>query len=117
MKQYVGISRDHSGSMYSLAASARDDYNELTKTLQTNSRKFLIDTTVSVVECGILNKNTYHTENKFVVDTMDVNTIVPLSEYETTGRNTPKERIKLNLQRCGLIWERYYMLMVQQGVD
>lgn len=89
MKQYVGISRDHSGSMYSLAASARDDYNELTKTLQTNSRKFLIDTAVSVVECGILNKNTYHTENKFVVDTMDVNTIVPLSEYETTGRNTP----------------------------
>lgn len=89
MKQYVGITRDHSGSMQQVAQSARDDYNDLTKTLKQNSDKFDIYTVVSVVECGILNQNTGKTENKFVVDTVEIDSIKQLTTYEANGRNTP----------------------------
>ncbi len=51
-KNYFGISRDHSGSMYGIAAPAAADYNELITAIREGSDEYDIDTIVSVVQCG-----------------------------------------------------------------
>ena len=51
-KNYVGIVRDHSGSMEYLASHARDDYNNLLNSLKESSKKENQETVLSVVRCG-----------------------------------------------------------------
>ena len=53
MKQYIGISRDHSGSMQSLKAAAMKDYNDSITAIKNASLNNNIDTIVSVVKCGV----------------------------------------------------------------
>ncbi len=53
MKNYVGISRDHSGSMRSIALAAGRDYNDNIASLKEGATEHNIDTIVSVVKCGV----------------------------------------------------------------
>lgn len=52
-KQYVGISRDHSGSMGSLRSAAIKDYNDGIKAIKAAANDNNIDTVASVTSCGI----------------------------------------------------------------
>lgn len=80
MKQYVGISRDHSGSMAHLKERARADYNEIINALKVSSDKTDIDTIVNVVS---------HQGNiKREVMNSSVNSLKPLTNYPTPGSNT-----------------------------
>lgn len=82
MKQYIGISRDHSGSMYSLAGHASKDYNMTINSIKTASREHGCDTIVSVVECGGTVRR--------VVTNSSVDQLTELTEhkYKTNG-DTP----------------------------
>lgn len=51
-KNYIGISRDHSGSMRSIAHVAGRDYNSKIEAIKKSSLDNHQDTIVSVVECG-----------------------------------------------------------------
>ncbi len=51
-KNYIGISRDHSGSMSSIARPAAKDYNSNIASIQANSEREKQNTIVSVVEQG-----------------------------------------------------------------
>lgn len=53
MKQYIGISRDHSGSMFALKQAAMKDYNDSIAAIKAASSSNNIDTIVSVVKCGV----------------------------------------------------------------
>jgi hypothetical protein len=81
MKQYVGISRDHSGSMGHLAQRARIDYNEIINALKNASEKHDADTIVSVVS----HQGTIKRE----VVNSSVNSLKPLTTYPTPGSRTP----------------------------
>lgn len=85
MKQYVGISRDHSGSMGSLRKKAMDDYNTNIEIIMDSSKEHDIDTVVSVVACGIGRP----ARNDMVVVNSSVNALKPLMNYEATGNRTP----------------------------
>lgn len=52
MKQYIGISRDHSGSMFSLTKAASRDYNDNVAEIKSAANAHKIDTIVTTVECG-----------------------------------------------------------------
>lgn len=53
MKQYIGISRDHSGSMQSLTKAAMADYNNNVTAIRNAAKLEDIDTIVSTVKCGV----------------------------------------------------------------
>lgn len=52
MRQYIGISRDHSISMGSLTQAAMKDYNQTVDSIKEASKTNNIETIVSIVECG-----------------------------------------------------------------
>ena len=52
VKNYIGISRDHSASMSSIARPAARDYNSNIESIKTESAAEKQDTIVSVVKCG-----------------------------------------------------------------
>lgn len=52
MKNYIGISRDHSGSMQGIALAAGRDYNDNIAAIKEAATEHSIDTIVSVVKCG-----------------------------------------------------------------
>lgn len=84
MKQYVGISRDHSGSMRGLERSALNDYNRTIEDVKKNAGND-IDTIVSVVECGVGHPATVHR----VVTNSSVYALKPLDTYKCDGNSTP----------------------------
>lgn len=87
MKNYIGISRDHSGSMQSIARYAARDYNNLVAKFETASKDRGIDTIVSVVKCGVGYSGTVVRDVVF----SSVSVLKPLAEfgYEATGGSTP----------------------------
>lgn len=56
-KSYIGISRDHSGSMRSIAHVAAKDYNSKIDSIKAATLENGQDTIVSVVECGTGDSN------------------------------------------------------------
>lgn len=86
MKQYIGIIRDHSGSMTPFHKRAMLDYNAQIDVMQREAKSRDIDTLVSVVSCGIGRTNGLYLQRE------EVNTSVarlkPLTYYEASG-NTP----------------------------
>jgi len=52
MKQYIGISRDHSGSMAGIRKAAMSDYNDNVESIRTAAKDHDIDTIISTVRCG-----------------------------------------------------------------
>ena len=85
-KQYIGISRDHSGSMRGLESSAMNDYNLTIESVKKAALAHGIDTIVSVVKCGI-------GPGRGKVETEAVNSSVAilksLSNYPANGNTTP----------------------------
>lgn len=53
MKNYIGFSLDHSGSMSSITKAAARDYNNNIDAIKENAIKQNQDTIVSVVKCGV----------------------------------------------------------------
>lgn len=85
MKNYIGIVRDHSGSMTRLAKSACDDFNHQVSALKESTKE--IDKIVSVVKCG----SGYNSEVRVDVSNSSVAFIKKLEpeDYDTEGRFTP----------------------------
>lgn len=87
MKNYIGFSRDHSGSMRSIAKAAACDYNSNIASIRDASISNNQDTIVSVVECG------YGDTDKVrrVIINSAVTTLQPIAEsaYQADGRGTP----------------------------
>ena len=80
---YVGIIRDHSGSMHHLSVAAEKDYNQLLDVLKKQSVAQNNKTVVTVMECGGGYQNV-HTQ----VLVEKLNPIAPYA-YHTNGNNTP----------------------------
>lgn len=99
MKNYVGISRDHSGSMQGLSTAAMKDYNTQVDAIKEGSNTHKIDTIVSVIECGVnepfharIGAGGYTTRtanNRFVVQNSSVNSLEALTSYAADGNSTP----------------------------
>ena len=87
MKTYIGISRDHSASMRSLARAAARDYNNLIQTIQNSSSTEKIDTNVSVVRCGVGFSGDIERE----ITNSHISTVKPMAEtaYIADGHSTP----------------------------
>jgi hypothetical protein len=83
-KQYVGISRDHSGSVASLRRPAIKDYNDGIQAIKTaaSDNDNDIDTVVSVTSCGISSGVQREVVNS------SVNRLRPITTYATEG-STP----------------------------
>lgn len=84
-KQYIGLVKDHSGSMSRLASAARLDYNTLIDAIKSASEKEDIDTIVSSVKCGV--GYTGAVEREFV--NSSVARLKPLTSYVADGNYTP----------------------------
>lgn len=87
LKNYIGISRDHSGSMLSIARAAARDYNNNIATIRDAATSTNIETLVSVVECG------YGTTSLVRRDLINesVTSLQPIKEYQYSakGYGTP----------------------------
>lgn len=95
MKQYIGISRDHSGSMASIAAIALKDYNAQLDSIKVNTGTHGIPTVLSVIACSIKTSNNgaywsvnESTQNKFVVKYQDALTVANETSYAANGNST-----------------------------
>lgn len=97
MKQYVGFSTDHSGSMSGVAEAARKDYNKLVSDMKMSAIRFGIETVVSRVACGIRTsgnprdwyRNADTTGNILEVDKQDISSVDSMLTYVANGHNTP----------------------------
>lgn len=87
MKTYVGISRDHSMSMSSIARAAVRDYNSLIESIKNNAQSEVVDTIVNVVKCGV----GHHGKNIMDVVNSNIYALEPITErdYITDGHSTP----------------------------
>ena len=87
MKNYIGFSRDHSGSMRSIARPAARDYNSKIASIREAALANSLDTIVSVVECG----HGHSDRVERVITNSNVTTLTPLAEsaYQADGRGTP----------------------------
>lgn len=87
IKNYIGISRDHSGSMASIARAAARDYNANIATIRSAATNNNIETLVSVVECGFGRTNRVRRE--WINE--NVSALQPINEnvYSAHGTGTP----------------------------
>ena len=87
MKNYIGFSRDHSGSMRSIARPAARDYNSKIASVAEAAKTHNQDTIVSVVECGYGDTDRV----RRVITNSAVSTLTPIAEsaYIADGRGTP----------------------------
>jgi hypothetical protein len=79
MKQYVGIARDHSGSMSSLRQAAIKDYNDTIRVVKEASTDNGIDTIASTVRFGIAGA-----VDREIVNS-NVSQLKPITTYRTDG--------------------------------
>jgi len=82
MKNYIGISRDHSGSMQGLRHAAMRDYNDNVNAVRDAAGLEGIDTIVSTVMFG----TPKHIEREVV--NSSINALAPITRYDTHG-STP----------------------------
>lgn len=87
MKNYIGIIRDHSGSMNHIARESARDYNSNIKAIKDSSIKENQDTIVSVTRCGVGSRGDVVHE----ITNSSVTKLEPLNEnaYTTDGGYTP----------------------------
>ena len=89
MKNYIGISRDHSASMTPLRLPAAKDYNNFISDVKNAAINHGVDTIVSVIKCGVGDC----AENIRDVINSSVAAVKPLPEtvrgYEASGSGTP----------------------------
>lgn len=87
IKNYIGISRDHSGSMWNIATAAGQDYNKTIAGLKSVAVTEGIDTIMSVVKCGYGRTAGVQREvtNSSIVAVQPINA----SRYEANAPGTP----------------------------
>lgn len=87
MKSYLAMSRDHSGSMRSIARAAARDYNDSIAAIREAAVTNNQDTIVSVVKCGHGSRGIVHRE----IVNSNVNVLQPIMEgaYEADANSTP----------------------------
>lgn len=87
MKQYVGLSRDHSRSMWNISRPAARDYNDNIRAIQEAAKNNQLDTIVSVVKCGVGPRAEVVRE----IINSNVHTLRPIAEsaYVADGSGTP----------------------------
>jgi hypothetical protein len=85
MKNYIGFSRDHSGSMRSIAHAAMRDYNDQLGTIQAAATLQNQDTIVSVVTIGVGQQAVVGRE----VMNSNVQVLKPLTHYPADAGGTP----------------------------
>ena len=85
MKQYVGISRDHSASMGSIVKGAMADYNNTIAALKEAGSIHGIETLVSVVNCG----DGYNATVSRDTVNKDILRISPITNYTARANGTP----------------------------
>ena len=97
-KQYIGLVRDHSASMRSLASAAMADYNMNIETIKEGASGSDIDTIVSVIECGVNGAVPSYQQvgNKFVVQNSSVSKLKPLTSYAANGSHSNCEKRSRN---------------------
>jgi len=87
MKQYIGISRDHSISMQGIARAAARDYNDNIAVIREAAHESKVDTIVSVVKSGV------GAQGKVVREVVNsaVGVLHPIQEsaYVADGHSTP----------------------------
>jgi hypothetical protein len=81
MKQYVGLVRDHSGSMSHLSHAAMADYNTNLQAIKDAAVKEDIDTILNVVA--------FEANIELVNANSSVSGVKPITSYSTLGGNTP----------------------------
>lgn len=81
MKNYIGFSRDHSGSMAGLSGAAMKDYNQNITVVRDEAIAHSLDTIVSVVKCGV---GVGLVEREAVLSS--VTFLKPLTKYITSGQ-------------------------------
>lgn len=89
MKNYVAISRDHSGSMSGIGSTAMRDYNAQIDTFKSAAVKHNIDTAVTVIKCGTSPVRGGETRNILETMNQDIKNIPALQLYDTNGAHTP----------------------------
>jgi hypothetical protein len=87
MKQYIGIIRDHSGSMGWLRYKALQDFNSQLEINQKETAARDIDALVTVVEVGAGRTDGKEFQLKEIMTTIE--RIKPLRDYPTPGGSTP----------------------------
>ena len=87
MKNYIGISRDHSASMRGLEAAASSDYNDNIASIKEGSAEHNIDTIVSVVKCGVGRAATV--EREVVNSNVIALNPIKAGQYVADGNATP----------------------------
>lgn len=85
LKNYIGISRDHSASMRTLSKGALKDYNSTISAIKDAAETSKIDTIVSVVSCGV---GPYGEVKKEIINS-SLKTLDPAELYSTDGGSTP----------------------------
>lgn len=86
MKQYIGISRDHSGSMSGIKHLAMKDYNEQIAAIKESAIRYGIDTIVSVMSCST--RVAGKTVNQFDATLSSISAIKTMRDYDASGNNT-----------------------------
>jgi hypothetical protein len=87
-KSYIGISKDHSGSMHSRVRQALQDFNQTISSIKKSSIENNLDTIMSVVSCGIKDHRGI-TGNWFDYENSNILSIKELDKYITNGTKTP----------------------------
>lgn len=85
VKNYIGISRDHSASMRPITRAAARDYNDNIASIREASLANNQDTIVSVVECG----SGWTDQVRRDIVNSNVTTLQPITEYSANGSGTP----------------------------
>jgi len=85
IKNYIGMSRDHSGSMYNIVNPAMKDYNNTITGLKQSAITEGIDTIMSVVKCGYGRVAGVQRE----VTNSSIVAVQPISKYEANAPGTP----------------------------
>lgn len=90
MKNYIGFSNDHSGSMQNIARAAARDFNATVTAIQSAAVQNAIDTIVNVVQCGIRTQTNGAAVVRQVVNS-NVSALRPIDEYgyKANGNSTP----------------------------
>ena len=94
IKNYIGISRDHSASMRSIAVAAARDFNSNIQSIREEAIAHNQDTIVSVIKCGFHDtsvRSLHGTKNVFDYVNSNILAITPIPEreYHANGASTP----------------------------
>lgn len=87
MKNYIGISRDHSRSMYYISQAACRDYNNNIAAIKSAAKENDIDTIVNVVKCGVGHQASVVRET--INSNVQVLKPIPENQYIADGSGTP----------------------------